>query len=280
METNGLNEPAKSPAISPAIVSYRDIIRRTLADRIALNSLYSLRALARDLGLAASRLSEILNGKQGLSLRTAEAIAQKLRLSDEETRFFLNSVESLHSRTPERRQEAFLRMSQEQPPIRFQEISEDYFRAIADPMHVAFIYLTELANFESDDEWIAKKLATTVDIVADVKSRLIRVGLVSIDESGNIQAVDGYYSVLGGPPSKAVRQFHKSVGERAILALESQPVSARDFSASIVPASSQDIEKIRELTKEYRQNVIRILNSSTEKDSVYCLAVHYFKLTE
>ena len=59
-------------------LDYRLLLKSELASRTNQNPNYSLRAFARDLDLAPSRLSEVLNGKQGLSTQAAEKIAKTL----------------------------------------------------------------------------------------------------------------------------------------------------------------------------------------------------------
>lgn len=67
--------------------------------RVDRNPHYSLRAFARDLKIDASRLSQILKGKQGLSMTFAERICYSLRLSEAESRHFCHLVASRHARS-------------------------------------------------------------------------------------------------------------------------------------------------------------------------------------
>ena len=60
--------------------SISEFLGAEFSKRKLRNETYSLRAFARDLGVSASRLSEILSGKLGISEKTAETIASKLRL--------------------------------------------------------------------------------------------------------------------------------------------------------------------------------------------------------
>ena len=55
--------------------TYHDLINEEFEKRKQINSAYSLRAFARDLGISAPRLSQILNKKQGLSLNAAQNLA-------------------------------------------------------------------------------------------------------------------------------------------------------------------------------------------------------------
>jgi plasmid maintenance system antidote protein VapI len=73
-----------------------------------MNPRYSLRAFAAFLELQASKLSEILSGKKGLSLEKAQHVGRRLQLGPAEFEVFVLSVEAQHSRFPRRRAEALL----------------------------------------------------------------------------------------------------------------------------------------------------------------------------
>src|SRR4051812_3874208 len=80
--------------------SVSDFLAHELDSRQQRNSNYSLRAFARDLGVSASRLSEILNSTGGLSEKTALAVALKLKLKPSEKKYWLDLVLASSARNP------------------------------------------------------------------------------------------------------------------------------------------------------------------------------------
>jgi len=80
-----------------------------------MNARYSLRAFARDIGLAPSKTSEILAGKKGLGEARAESVADRLRLGAELRAIFVDSVVARHARTPARRALAAARLRARSP---------------------------------------------------------------------------------------------------------------------------------------------------------------------
>src|SRR3954468_13014795 len=69
--------------------SSQTFLSEELARRMKSNPRYSQRAFARQLGLSAGELSEILRGKRSLSLRSALRVASSLGLSPSETRHLI-----------------------------------------------------------------------------------------------------------------------------------------------------------------------------------------------
>ncbi len=74
------------------IADFRGMLRAELGRRQVKNPAYSMRAFARDLGLSASGLSEVLSGKHSLSLRRAVIVSQRLGLSGHESDDFIASA--------------------------------------------------------------------------------------------------------------------------------------------------------------------------------------------
>tara|TARA_B100001094_G_scaffold330139_1_gene394637 strand:- start:1838 stop:2185 length:348 start_codon:yes stop_codon:yes gene_type:complete len=92
------------------LVDYRVQLRRELNRRRYANPYYSLRAFARDLKIAPSRLSEIFNHKQGLSRKAALKITDLLGIIGETREYFLDSVTAQHARSKTDRNSAMLRL--------------------------------------------------------------------------------------------------------------------------------------------------------------------------
>lgn len=99
-------EGSKEAAIQGKIQSYRYFLAREYSCRAQKNPSYSMRAFARDIGVAPSRISEIMSAKRGISLVQGTAIANRLPLTDQEKEIFLAFVSAYHSRAAMVRSEA------------------------------------------------------------------------------------------------------------------------------------------------------------------------------
>lgn len=86
--------------------TYHEVLMEKFEQKKKNNPSFSLRAFARFLEMSPSKLSQILNSKQGLTIPYAEKICQKLNLSEQEKNWFCDSVGALHSRSKKDR-EAF-----------------------------------------------------------------------------------------------------------------------------------------------------------------------------
>jgi transcriptional regulator with XRE-family HTH domain len=93
---------------------YRDMLRAELASRQNRNPNYSLRSFARDLGLSAPRLSDVLRGRYGLSRSAAAAIADRLHLDPAAAEHLCDLVEASHGRSRYSRANARARLHERQ----------------------------------------------------------------------------------------------------------------------------------------------------------------------
>ena len=92
--------------IHHGIKDYRLILKQEHHGRVSFNRRYSLRAFARDLGLAPSRLCEIFHYKQGLSRDAAGRIADRLGYDGDRKSYFLDLVTASHARNKKDRENA------------------------------------------------------------------------------------------------------------------------------------------------------------------------------
>lgn len=127
--------------------SARKFLLDELMRRQKRNPSYSQRALARDLNILPSRLSEMMSGKVGISFSNANKIADNLALPEDEKAMFLDLVQSEFGRSAAIRQ-----ASSERLRDRLQEayaFKQEEFNVISDWYHAAILELVDLKDFEA-----------------------------------------------------------------------------------------------------------------------------------
>jgi uncharacterized protein (TIGR02147 family) len=257
---------------------YRALLRRELAARSNANPRYSQRAFARDLRLRPNRLSEILNGKQGLSRASALAVAQRLGWSAGERERFCDLVDSRHARSPARRIEAQERVRKGATSPKQHVLADEIFQAIADWQHLAILELTTTRGFRADPAWIARRLAMPRAVAKGALERLERLGLV-VRRGGELAAANEVDIAPGGVPSAAVRRFHAQVLEKAERALATQSVDEREVATAFiaVPADryAEAAQAVQAFVRDFSQRF-----GAAGADELFSLGVQLFRLTE
>lgn len=256
--------------------------RRYLSDEFEARSLrnpnYSLRAFARDLGLAVSTLTEIKKGKYGLSRARALAVGKKLRLSEEQCAHFLDLITIENSRSALDRELAEERVTSRLKRS-VQSISVDSFKVISEWYHLAILELTELENFQPHVEWIARRLEISPIVVDQAIQRLERLGLLEVTSS-SIKATGDFTAVGNGLPSEAIRKFHRQIIEKALAAIDLQNLENREVSSTVFSIQKNDLSEAKRELLKFRRSFAKKFTSTASKDKVYCLAMQFFDLAQ
>jgi uncharacterized protein (TIGR02147 family) len=262
--------------------SYHDLLQEEFERRKHVNSAYSLRAFARDLGVSPPRLSQVLSRKQGLSLEAARTLVQKLRISEAEREWFCDSVGALHSRSRSARNRHQERFSKYTSLAKtYTELQLEFFKVISDWYHFAILELTHLTEFESDPQWIASRLGITLEESVGAIERMKSMDFL-IEENGRLVDRLGASETEKDIPSLALKKYNSQLLKKAMEAMYEQDVSEREYSSTILSIRKDRLpefkQKIRKFVREFDQeNTIN--HSANEKDAVYCLGIQFFGLT-
>lgn len=256
---------------------YKVILREELAQRCRTNPRYSLRAFARDLKLAPSRLSEILSGKQGLSRPAADRIARALGYGATEIERFCDLVEAMHARSKKNRDSAKLRLKKQALPSDSLQLQHDTVKTIADWYHFAILELTNCDDFRSDAKWIARRLGISEFEVQLALDRLLRLNLISL-KGGKIQVNHASGLHYSDVPSETVNTFFTQLMSKSKDALIMQPREEREFGADIIAIDKKRLPEFRKAIQDIRNKFCKSAEGDATKDGLYCFSLQFFEL--
>ena len=255
------------------------MIRSEFEARCCRNPHYSLRAFARDLGVLSSRLSDVLNRKQGLSGRSASAIAHKLGFNELEVKWFVTLVESRSARSEVKRKTAAMALETLSVEENYFTLRDDLFALVSDWYHFPILELTTLQNFVPDNDWIARQLGINSIQASQAVDRLIKLGLLQKRRNGKLIAATTFPASTQDIPSAAVKNFHTQMLEKAARALFQQDVARREFSANMMAIDPADLPMIKDEIKRFRRDLEKRYKLAARKKEVYCFAMQFFSLT-
>lgn len=259
--------------------TYHDLLSEEFAKRKSINGAYSLRSYARDLGISAPRLSQIMNKKQGLSIEAASSIVERLKLSQEQKLWFCSSVGALHARSSRERNEFRSKIQTYQKETKvFSEIELEYFKVISDWYHFAILELTYTKDFQSDPVWIAQRLGITEDEAITAIARMKGLKLLR-EENGTLKDVFQFLATSNDVPSLSIKNFHAQILKKATEALYEQDVNEREISSNIFSIRKEKLPEIKNRIRNFRRDLEKEASEIKDRDSVYCLSMHFFELT-
>jgi transcriptional regulator with XRE-family HTH domain len=168
------------------VSAFRDLLNAELARRRRVNRRYSVRAFAKYLDTDHSTLSQILRGRRPVPAAAIMAWAGRLEIGPEEARVLAaaQDVDDLVARNARARWLGEARA------------------LLAGDTHWRLIESLKCVDFRPDSRWIAAHIGASVDAVNEALSRLLRLGLVTIDAAGGWHDASG----LEGRGANAVKE--------------------------------------------------------------------------
>jgi uncharacterized protein (TIGR02147 family) len=261
--------PAMSPLECNSISEYLggEFSRRKLR-----NKSYSLRAFARDLKMSPSRLSEVINGQEGISESTVDTIAKCVTTKVREQNFLKDLVLSEHSRNAQVRSEAKKRIALIRKAESFRKLKEDQFKVISDWYHGAIMELTQLESFKPDVEWVADFLGITRSQVEAAVQRLETLGLLERRRDGQWVPKPEAYEFVSDLPSHAITKFHMQILGMHVDSLREDPPDLRGLFSMILAIPRGRLPEFKDDMQKFITQFWQKIETEP-KDELYSLSL-------
>lgn len=231
---------------------------------------YSLRAYARDLGLPASTLSQVLLGNRPLPLKNQNTVIEKIKLNAKERTLFVDSLGKKHltldSIALKQRDDRFI-------------LDEAYFQIIAEWEHYAALMLFDCEGFDRTAGAIQERLGLTAVRTDVVVRNLLQFGLLTKDADGKLARTHSRFRTTEDVASQALRASHRESLEIAEKKLQDVAVGFRDFSSLMVALDPEKIPEAKIIIREFRQKMAELLKTGARSE-VYQLAIQFYPLTD
>lgn len=237
-------------------------LRQHLAEVQSRQPRYSLRAFARDVGVPAPVLSEVLRGKRAVTRALAEKICAGLALA---------TTEAEHLMVDFRDQRSF-------PANAFVQLDQDVFSAVSDWHYFAILSLAELDSFRSSPRWVAARLGVTTERARAALATLARLGLLE-KKKDRLVPTGNLLRTSSDIPHVAIQKNHLQGLELAKDKLRSVGVEHREFSANTIALDATQLAQAKEEIREWRRKFSQKWNRAKKKNAVYRLQLQFFPLT-
>lgn len=245
--------------------NFRLWLQKQFTDRSRVNSRYSLRAFSRLLQMEASSVSQIMSGKRNPSKKVVDHICDRLSVGPETRESF--TVTSKMSRK-----------QVETAPLNFQQLAQDAFAIIADWYHYGILELTFVEDFESEPEWIAKRLGISSVEASIAIERLLRLELLARVDGRLLKTerfITNYSEGLTGP---ALKELQRQLLKKALEAIDMTPLEQKDITSMTMAIDPKKIPEAKARIKKFRRQLCEFLEDG-ERTVVYNLGVQLFPLS-
>jgi uncharacterized protein (TIGR02147 family) len=260
--------------------SYRSFLRALMKSKQRRNRLYSMRSMARTVGLAPSTFSELLAGKVNLSLDKASLMASKLKLTEAETEYFLLLVQLEDSKEPQLRARLRAKLDSLNGRDHGRPLPPEQFSAFSDWYYPAILMLTFTQRGLRSARDIAQRLGLTSTEAAAALDRLIAQGWIKPADDGKYRMETPRITVASAEPDPSLQKFHGQMLQRACDSLPQQTPAERIIASETFPMSIALLPEAERLANEYLTRLLRLSRTREGHDDIYHAGIQVFRLTQ
>jgi DNA-binding Lrp family transcriptional regulator len=248
-----MTESRKFPQVS-------DFLKKKISEIQSKNARISIRSICLRAGISSGRMTDLLNGRRPLSEYYAEKLSFGLKL-DRKDREDLYALITISSRKE----------------IPRRALSENELAVVTGWENYAILNLLKTNVSETSQEWIADRLAISVERVAECIEGLLQLGLIKKTNEG-LERISTYVTTSWDIPSDALKEAHRQVLHKSIETLATTEPKQRDYSSLTIAIDVAKLESAKELIGEFRKKFSRHLEPGP-KSEVYNLSIQFFPLT-
>lgn len=267
-------------------LDYRDFVRDVVESKRAVNPSYSFRLVAHRLECNPGFFHRVLKGERNLAPAYVLKLAEVLKLSKREQKYFELLVSFNQSRKQAERDhyygqlQAFRNTVVKEVPVDSQALYEHWF-------YVALRELLHLVPCTDDDEKQCRVLGRMLEPpvkaseVRTALQTLTRLGAVSRDSSGRYQLADRLITTGNGAmPQVVVNRILMEFNDLAERSIDRHDKQERRLSTLTFTVSETGLERVRERMDEFRKEVLEIVDADRENlERVYHMNLHLFPLS-
>lgn len=246
----------------------RTFLGEQLAIRCQRNPRYSLRAFARDLQLAPSTLSEVINGKTRLTRKSMGGICTKLGCSPEEKEH-LYDLASLADSNPITRKNALTRIRARLGDSFFLNIGvQDEEKRKVTLSHFLVIEIVRVLKDRASNENIAKRLQLSKVQSSKIIADLVSWEILAKTPSG-FEVLKQGITFETGNASETLRSMYRELMKKALIAIEGQDLETREFGFQVFPMDQSDLPKLKKRVRDFYLQIAKEFSATENKNVVY-----------
>lgn len=265
----------------------REILLTALERKKKRNPSYSLRALARDLGLSAPFLSRMFKGEKPFPEDRFEQVVKALELDLPVRRLLMESIlqqavrKSRIASSVAQELMSSERQSSMASLSKYKEASSREFSVLDRWYNLAVLDLVTCVDFQPDPAWIARRLGIRKEEAAYSFDQLRNHGLVR-EHEGKWEKVTEHLRFPATKSHPSIRRYHQMMIQKAVEVMQTQ-TDERAFEHRMITsftfaANSARIKEARERLNAALFEIVEIL-SEGECDGVYQINAQLFPLT-
>ncbi len=263
-------------------LNYQNFLQDFYKEQKSNRYYFSFRYMAQKLEMDPAHIARILQGKRHISERCIDKFVELCKFDEQQRKYFTALVAFNKAKTDRESKERFERLiSATEIPSRI--LQADEYQFYQKWYYTAVRSLIAVGTFKAKGDFsrIASELSPPISAkeAKEAVSLLMKLGLVTDNQEGNLILTDKNISTGAHWRSVAVRTFQKQTMKLAAEALERIPREVRDISTITLGVSLKNLPLLKDRIQEFRSSLTRLANEDTMPDEVYQLNIQLFPLS-
>lgn len=245
---------------------------------------FSMRAMAKKLGVSVSLLSLILKGKRNLPIRLIDPLCSILDIDQVDRDQILHLVLSKKGKEPDRASELAGLKGSPKPSsrkLKWETLAKSEQEFLADWKDIAIFLCCGVKDFDGTPEYVSRKLFLELGLVNRKMKTLEESGFL-VNRDGKLERAKKTLQLRSGKDLSVIRKYHKSHMENAMWALENNLSEAdlqnRLITGMTLTASKKSIPMIKQKIQSFMIEIAELCDQETP-DEVFQFALQFFPLT-
>ncbi len=263
-------------------LDYQEYLKYIYAIRKKERKYFTYRYVAGKIDLDHSLVARIFQGKRHISPKSISDFAQVIGLDAARSEYFYHLVNYCKSEKPDKIKEHFEKMLLLQP-YRATLIQESEYNLFKNWYCQAIHGVLEYYPFTDDFQALSKQLSPSITITEakEAISTLQELKFIEQDAEGHWRPVNAHLTSGDRWKSAAIHSYHKEILNMALHSLDFHRKDQRDFSSLTLSLASEDLSKIKEVLKQTRESIIKIIGEkpAESSDAVYQLSLNFFPMS-
>lgn len=261
-------------------LDYRDYLKEFLEKARPEKSWLSLRYLGGKLDLDAGNLVKMLQKERHLPERCVPLLAGEIGLNARETEYLGLLVEFNKASRPDKAREVYERIL-DLKYVRPAVVGKTQYAFYRDWKPTAVLALLHLGPWRGGEVELAAHLEpkVTPQEVLETLHLLRELGLARQEKGNRWVANESLLTTGEGWKDIAIREFQRQTIRLAERSLERQQPTDRDISTLTITLGANDLDKVRELAKEFRRAVLQLASATPDPERAYQVNLQVFPLS-
>lgn len=249
----------------------QNLLNRKLMEYRSVNPSFSMRALAKKIGMQPSATNEILKGERRISKKVAEKIATNLMLDPTERAELLATF-------PEKLKRNTSAIKNKDIETEVLKLNSMQFQAISDSIHYSILSLMNTKNFISDIDWMANRLNQSANKVSKALETLEGLSLIKKTNLGEYKRTSARLNTTDDVLNISIQKSHIEDMEIAKEKLLNTSVELRDFTSFTLPVDPELLGKAKEIIRKAQDDLAALMETGNATE-VYKTSTYLYPIT-